>query len=97
MKLTAAMLLVVVLLTGCSSSRTGTFPNGSTYTGEFKGSKLHGQGTMTLEDGTKAIGEWKDDRMHGQFTMTSPDGKVTFTIEYKDGERVQGTTRLISP
>ena len=88
MKLFAMALLAVVLIAGCSSTRTETYPDGSTYTGEFKDGKPHGQGTLTLADGSKATGEWKDDRMHGQFTMTSADGDLTFTIEYKDGEPV---------
>ena len=88
MKLTAVALLVGGLLAGCGGPRTETYPDGSTYTGEFKDGKPHGQGTLTLADGSKATGEWKDDRMHGQFTMTSADGDLTFTIEYKDGEPV---------
>ena len=64
MKLTAVALLVVVLLAGCSSTRTETFPNGSTYTGEWKDGKMHGQGTMTRADGTVTYtGEWKDGEM----------------------------------
>ena len=40
MKITAAALLVVVLLAGCSSTGTETFPNGSTYTGEWKDGEM---------------------------------------------------------
>ena len=59
MKLTAAALLVVVLLAGCGGLRTETYSDGSTYTGELKDGLRHGQGTLTEANGTKYAGEWK--------------------------------------
>ena len=60
MKLTAVALLAVVLLAGCSSTRTETYSDGSTYTGEFKDDNYNGQGTFTLPDGATYTGEFKD-------------------------------------
>ena len=65
-KLAAVVLVVVVLLVGCSrpsienGQGTYTFPDGGTYTGEFKDDNFNSQGTMTFADGTKRTGEWKD-------------------------------------
>ena len=52
MKLTAVALLALVILAGCSSTRTETYSNGSTYTGEWQDGEWHGQGTMTYADGS---------------------------------------------
>ena len=53
---------------------TETYPDGSTYVGEFKDGKKYGQGTMTFPDGSKYVGEFKDGLPNGQGTLTSPDG-----------------------
>lgn len=63
-----------------------TFPDGSTYEGEWKDGKEHGQGTWTLPDGSKSVGEWKDGLPNGQVTWTFPDGGK-YVGEYKDGKR----------
>ncbi len=60
MKLTAVALLALVILAGCSSTRTETYSNGSTYTGEWQDGEWHGQGTMTYADGSTYTGEFKD-------------------------------------
>ena len=84
MKLTAAALLAVVLLAGCSSTRTETFPNGSTYTGEFKDGWRHGQGTYTYPDGGTYTGVFKDGRPKGIVTERFPDG-ATYRYVWDDG------------
>ena len=33
-----------------------------TYVGEWKGNKMHGQGTYTFADGAKHVGRYKDDK-----------------------------------
>ena len=53
---------------------TYTFPDGSTYVGEYKGGNRHGQGTYTYPDGRKYVGEYKDGKQHEQGTFTFPDG-----------------------
>ena len=51
---------------------TVTYPDGLKYTGELKGDKRHGKGTLIFpNDGPKYIGEFKDNKMHGQGTITS--------------------------
>ena len=68
-KLAAAVLVVVVLLVGCSSPSiengqgTYTFASGSTYTGEFKDGLFNGQGTITYANGDTYSGEWKDGKL----------------------------------
>ena len=42
-----------------------TYPDGTTYVGEFKNGEFHGQGTHTDPDGTKYVGEWKDGKKVG--------------------------------
>jgi len=69
---------------------TYTFPNGGKYVGEWKDSKMHGQGTYTLtngDNGGKYVGEWKDHKMHGQGTYTFSNGEFKgdkYVGEWKD-------------
>ena len=58
----AALLIVAPVLVECSRNGQGTmtYPNGDTYTGEFKGGKQNGLGTYTWANGTTHTGEWKD-------------------------------------
>ena len=42
-----------------------TLPDGSTYTGQVKGGKPHGNGTAAWLDGDKYTGQWKEARLHG--------------------------------
>ena len=67
---------------------TGTYTSndGSTYVGEFKRDKFHGQGTYTWADGSKHIGEWKDGNRHGKGTYISKEGyseEVNFVEDKK--------------
>ena len=65
--------------------------SGSTFVGERKDGKMHGQGTYTSSDGWTYVGEWKDDKMHGQGTYTHASGDV-YVGERKDGKmHGQGT------
>ena len=85
-----------VLLVGCSglpwtTEGTYTWPDGDTYTGEWKDGKQHGQGTYTGVDGSRYIGEWKDGERNGQGTYTFADG-CKYTGEHRDGKQHgQGT------
>ena len=62
--------------------RTVTYDDGSTYSGEFKDGKRHGQGTMTDKEGTKSEGDWKYNNL-SDGTEYDKDGNVTAT--YSDG------------
>ena len=37
-----------------------TFPDGTTYVGEWRDGFMNGQGTFTNADGTVKTGSWKD-------------------------------------
>ena len=63
----------------------------STYVGEFKNDKPHGQGTESLATGEKYVGKWKDGERHGQGTYTWADG-AKYVGEHKDSKKHgQGT------
>ena len=55
--------------------------SGSHYEGEWKGDKMHGQGTHISYNGNKYVGQWKDHLKHGQGTYTWADGS-TYTGEF---------------
>ena len=45
-----------------------TLPDGTKYSGEWKGGKPNGQGTEITTDGSKFVGEFKDDSfLNGTF------------------------------
>ena len=45
-----------------------TLPDGTKYSGEWKGGKPNGQGTEITTDGSKFVGEFKDDSfLNGMF------------------------------
>eukprot|EP00511_Aplanochytrium_stocchinoi_P007840 CAMPEP_0204848538 /NCGR_PEP_ID=MMETSP1347-20130617/4395_1 /ASSEMBLY_ACC=CAM_ASM_000690 /TAXON_ID=215587 /ORGANISM="Aplanochytrium stocchinoi, Strain GSBS06" /LENGTH=209 /DNA_ID=CAMNT_0051990177 /DNA_START=165 /DNA_END=791 /DNA_ORIENTATION=- len=50
--------------------------NGYTYTGEMKGKKRDGQGTLTWNDGTQYQGEFKNNQLHGLGKMKFQNGNV---------------------
>ena len=63
----------------------------STYVGEWKDDKPHGQGTVSRANGNKYVGEFKDGKRHGQGTYTYANGDK-YVGEYKDNEQHgQGT------
>ena len=66
---------------------TYTYPDGTTYDGEWKDEKRHGQGIWIRPDGMKYEGEWKNDKPNGQGTLTSAKGEKR-TGEWKDGKFV---------
>jgi hypothetical protein len=41
------------------------WPDGRTYTGQFKDNKMHGLGVFTWPDGRKYEGEYVDDKKDG--------------------------------
>ena len=60
----------------------------STYVGEWKDNKPHGQGTESRANGDKYVGEWKDDLQHGQGTFIFANGTVDKGI-WENGELVE--------
>ena len=59
-----------------NGSGTYTWPDGSTYVGQFRNSRLHGQGTYSWPDGSVYSGQFADNKSSGQGTYTWPDGRV---------------------
>ena len=47
----------------------------STYVGDVKNGKAHGQGVFTFSDGTKYEGTFKKNRFHGEGTYLDKDGE----------------------
>ncbi len=90
------LVMLALLLPGCSSERTIEY-EGGTYTGEvfvrvpFWGDGMpHGYGTWEHPDDGIYKGEWRDGLFHGQGTYTLTDGSV-YEGEFKDGLQRQGT------
>ena len=56
---------MIMALAGCSTIETYKWPNGDTYTGEWKGTKKHGQGTYIYANGNKYVGHYYESMKHG--------------------------------
>ena len=70
---------------------TITYPDGRSYTGQWKFRERSGQGTLTWPDGRKYTGEFRHDQRHGKGTMIFPDGRK-YVGDFQSGERTgQGT------
>ena len=69
-------------MTNFTGHRTVTYGDGSSYSGEFKDGRRHGQGTMTDKYGAKSEGEWKYNNL-SDGTEYDKHGKVIAT--YSDG------------
>lgn len=63
-----------------------TYPNRSTYEGQFQNHLRHGTGTLILSDSTKYESEWRLDERHGEGKEFCPDG-TSFTGKYVKGMR----------
>ena len=61
---------------------TNEYPDGSSYTGEWKDFLFHGQGTYKYVNGDEYTGEWKEGKPDGEGTLTQPDGS-TYTGSWK--------------
>lgn len=69
-----------------SGKGSASYPNGSTYEGQFADSKRHGYGVLTLSDATRYESQWQNDERHGDGQEFCPD-KTTFTGSYVKGMR----------
>ena len=63
-----------------------TNEDGFKYTGELRGSKRHGRGTLTWPDGTEYVGQFWDGKRHGKGCCTWADGQ-TYDGEWAAGVR----------
>jgi hypothetical protein len=95
--LLAVLVLLVVLTVGGSPRQvtdmpyvTGSGTEGS-YTGEMKGKKASGQGTLVYKSGDVYEGEWEDGYSNGQGTCTFANGNIyvgSWKNDLFDGEGV---------
>lgn len=63
-----------------------TYPDNSTYRGQFRDGKRHGRGTLTDAQGTKHDAEWRYDKRQGKGIEVYLDG-TRFTGVYVDDMR----------
>jgi len=63
------------------------YPDGSTYSGEWKDGKRHGKGTLHYADGRKYEGNFADDQLHGKGLITLPDGRI-IESRWDNGEQI---------
>lgn len=68
------------------SRETYTYPDGTTYVGEWENGKRHGYGKWTRPDGTHYVGEWVNDKPDGQGILTKIGGGM-YSGEWKEGKR----------
>ena len=68
---------------------------GSRYDGEWKNSKYHGHGILTLPDGSRYVGEWDNGGYHGFGELTFPDG-TRYEGEWRHRAR-HGLGKLVFP
>lgn len=52
------------------------YPSGNVYSGEMRGNKRHGQGTLTWPDGAIYEGQWVNDLCEGAGRLKFPNGSV---------------------
>jgi hypothetical protein len=88
-----SLLLLTSFLTSCEKNGHGTktFDDGSTYVGEFKDGKRHGQGKHTWSniDGSidqQYTGEYENGKKHGKGILLYTDGGYYHGL-WKDGEK----------
>ncbi|CAD8177367.1 unnamed protein product [Paramecium pentaurelia] len=61
-------------------------PQNKEYEGEWKDSKMNGQGEFRWNDGRKYIGSYKNDKKDGYGEFNWPDGKY-YKGQWKDGKQ----------
>ena len=86
--------------TGCTEGDcnngfgTWTYTDLTTYVGEWRAGKKHGNGTVSWPNGYIYVGEFQNSKWHGQGTLTFPDG-ATYVGEWSEGNmNGQGTFTL---
>ena len=74
-KLLITLVIFFSTVTNFSYSETLKF-GGSTYDGEVKKDKAHGEGIFTFADGSKYEGQFRKNKMHGKGQYTDVNGKI---------------------
>jgi 1-phosphatidylinositol-4-phosphate 5-kinase len=57
---------------------TVEFPDGTSYSGQFKDGKMNGRGVLLWPPGDRYEGEWRDGTQNGQGTFAAADGSMYF-------------------
>lgn len=70
---------------------TMSFPDGSTYVGDFRAGQFHGSGTYTWPDGSTYVGGYKNDEREGKGSL-SQDG-CTYIGDWLANERAGNGTQ----
>ena len=72
-----------------------TYPDGSSYRGQWAYNKRHGRGTYFYKNGDKYSGEWKEDKRHGNgvFVYTKTESQLVGT--FVNGQMVSGKWLLL--
>ena len=64
---------------------TYTWPDGSIYRGQWKDSKMHGQGARTSSTGEMFEGRWANNKPLGVGKYRNPEGQVQVQAWHDDG------------
>ena len=81
-----ALFIILLSLTNIVYAETLKFGN-STYEGEVKEGKAHGEGIITFADGSKYEGKFKKNRIHGKGKFTDSDNNI-FEGKFRRGKFV---------
>lgn len=57
---------------------TVEFPDGTSYSGQWRDGKMNGRGVLLWPSGDRYEGEWRDGAQHGQGTFAAADGSMYF-------------------
>ena len=81
-----ALFIILLSLTNIVYAETLKFGN-STYEGEVKKGKAHGEGIITFADFSKYEGKFKKNRIHGKGKFTDSDNNI-FEGKFRRGKFV---------
>jgi len=80
------LFIILLSLTNIAYAETLKFGT-STYEGEVKKEKAHGEGIITFADGSKYEGKFKKNRIHGKGKFTDSDNNI-FEGKFRRGKFV---------
>ena len=78
------LFIILLSLTNIVYAETLKFDT-STYEGEVKKGKAHGEGIITFADGSKYEGKFKKNKIHGKGKFTDSDNNV-FEVKFRRGK-----------
>ena len=60
-----------------------TYPDGSTYVGDFKNNKREGKGDLHYSNGAYYSGDWFNDKKHGQGTFVWAPNEAGKSMQFE--------------